>query len=134
MAAPSVELLVAAHTDGIVPAVVVGFGGIWTEILDDVAVDPVAGRCSADRAGAALAARRALLTGARGSAGRRYRCRGAWLPGPGELLLEQHLELLELNPVFVGAPGDGAVAVDATARRGAERRNEQPPVLIETEG
>ncbi|HEY1567844.1 MAG TPA: acetate--CoA ligase family protein, partial [Solirubrobacteraceae bacterium] len=41
MAPPGVELIVAAHTDGIVPALVVGLGGIWTELLRDVAVVPL---------------------------------------------------------------------------------------------
>ncbi|MGB2850224.1 MAG: acetate--CoA ligase family protein, partial [Solirubrobacterales bacterium] len=35
------ELFVAAHRDGIVPALVVGLGGIWTEALDDVAIIPL---------------------------------------------------------------------------------------------
>ena len=41
MAPPGVELLVAAHTDGVVPALVIALGGIWTETLDDVAVVPL---------------------------------------------------------------------------------------------
>jgi hypothetical protein len=38
------------------------------------------------------------------------------------VLLREGLELLELNPVFVGLPGEGAVAVDATARRRSAAR------------
>ena len=134
MEGAEVELLVAAHTDGAVPAVIVGFGGIWTEILDDVAVIPL----PADAARIELALRSLrgakLLTGARGAPGADLAAAAQLAARTGQLLLDEHLELLELNPVFVGAPGAGAVAVDATARRGAERRNEQPPVLIETEG
>ena len=41
MAEPGVELLVAARRDAVVPALVVGLGGIWTELLDDVAIVPL---------------------------------------------------------------------------------------------
>ena len=41
MAPPGVELLVAARADAVVPALVIGLGGIWTEALDDVAVIPL---------------------------------------------------------------------------------------------
>ena len=41
MVAPGVELLVAATTDGVVPALVLGLGGIWTELLADVVVIPL---------------------------------------------------------------------------------------------
>ena len=59
MAAPGVELLVAARADAVVPALVVGLGGVWTEALDDVAVIPLPGEPGARRAGAARPARRA---------------------------------------------------------------------------
>src|SRR5262249_6394972 len=36
MEPPGVELVVGARTDAIVPALIVGLGGIWTEALDDV--------------------------------------------------------------------------------------------------
>ena len=41
MAAPGVELIVAARRDAVVPALVVGLGGIWTELLGDVAIVPL---------------------------------------------------------------------------------------------
>ena len=41
MAAPGVELVVAARRDAVVPALVVGLGGVWTELLGDVAVVPL---------------------------------------------------------------------------------------------
>ena len=41
MAPPGVELLVAARADAVVPALVVGLGGIWAEALDDVAIVPL---------------------------------------------------------------------------------------------
>ena len=41
MAPPGAELLVAARADAVVPCLVVGAGGIWTEALDDAAVVPL---------------------------------------------------------------------------------------------
>ena len=56
MAAPGVELIVAARADAVVPALVVGLGGVWTEVLDDVAIVPLpadAARIERARAGVA---------------------------------------------------------------------------------
>ena len=41
MAPPGVELLVAVRRDGVVPVLVVGLGGVYTEVLDDVAIVPL---------------------------------------------------------------------------------------------
>ena len=43
--------------DAVVPCLVVGLGGIWTEALDDVAVIPCPPSAARVEAGAALAAR-----------------------------------------------------------------------------
>ncbi len=61
------ELIVAARRDGVVPALVVGLGGLWAEALDDVAIVPLP--ASPERVEQALGALRgaALLRG-RGSA------------------------------------------------------------------
>ena len=56
---PGAELLVSARADAVVPALVVGLGGVWTEALGDVAVIPLPGERRARRAGAARPARRA---------------------------------------------------------------------------
>ena len=50
MVPPGVELLVAARADAVVPALVVGLGGIWTEALDDVAIVPLPAERGAGRA------------------------------------------------------------------------------------
>ncbi len=115
MAPPGVELLVAARRDAVVPVLVVGLGGIWTELLDDVAIVPLP--ASPERVESALRSLRAagLLTGARGGAAVDLRSLAVLAAGAGELLLSERLELLELNPVIAGARG--AVAVDALARR-----------------
>jgi len=115
MAAPGVELVVAARRDAVVPALVVGLGGVWTELLDDVAIVPLP--ASAARVEVALRSLRGagLLTGARGSAAVDLGAVAALAAACGDLLLREGLSLLELNPVI--ASGAGAVAVDAVARR-----------------
>jgi acetate---CoA ligase (ADP-forming) len=115
MAAPGVELIVAARADAVVPALVIGLGGVWTEILSDVAIVPL----PADAARIELALRSLrgapLLTGARGAPPVDLAAVAGLAQRAGEILLEESLELLELNPVLAGPAG--AVAVDATARR-----------------
>jgi acyl-CoA synthetase (NDP forming) len=115
MAPPGVELIVAARTDAIVPALVIGLGGVWTEMLGDVAIVPLP--ASASRVETALHGLRGapLLTGARGSAPVDLAAVARLAERVGEVLVEESLELIELNPVFA-SPG-GAVAVDAIARR-----------------
>ncbi|HET9720613.1 MAG TPA: acetate--CoA ligase family protein [Solirubrobacteraceae bacterium] len=124
MAGPGVELLVAVQVDAVVPAVVIGLGGIFTEIFDDVAVVPLP--ASAERVEQAIRALRgaALLSGARGlppvdvAAAAELTARASRLVGQGPL------EMFELNPVIVGPWG--AVAVDAVARRSAPVAADQP--------
>jgi len=115
MAPPGLELIVAARTDAVVPALVVGLGGIWTEVLDDVAVVPLP--ADAGRIEQALRSLRGvpLLTGGRGTVPADLAAVARLAERVGEVLVEESLDLIELNPVFVG-PG-GAVAVDAAATR-----------------
>jgi acetyl-CoA synthetase len=132
MAPGGLELLVAAHTDGIVPAVVVGIGGIWTEILDDVAVVPLP--ADADRIERALRSLRGapLLTGNRGRAPVDVAAVAELAARAGELLLARGLSLVECNPVFVGAVGEGALAVDASIRLGSVAAGPVAPEPQET--
>jgi acyl-CoA synthetase (NDP forming) len=115
MSAPGVELLVSASRDGVVPALVVGMGGIWTEAYDDAAIVPLP--ATPERVEGALRGLRGagLLTGARGRAAVDLDAVAALAAGVGTLLLEADLELIELNPVLVNA--SGPVAVDAIAQR-----------------
>src|ERR1700744_3792606 len=116
MASPGVELIVAAHTDGIVPALVVGLGGIWTELLRDVAVIPLPADASRiERAVAPLRGAPVLL-GGRGRPGVDVPAAARLAEQVGALLLEHGLSTVECNPVLVGEPGAGAVAVDAAVR------------------
>ncbi len=114
MVAPGVELLIAARSDAVVPALVIGLGGIWTESLADVAV--VALPASPERVERALRSLRGagLLTGARGREPVAVEATAELAARLGDLLLDEGLTLIELNPVAV-AP-DGAVALDALAR------------------
>jgi hypothetical protein len=115
MAPPGVELLVAARSDAVVPALVVGLGGVWTEALDDVAILPLP--AAPDRVEAALRSLRGatLLTGGRGREPIDLGAVAAAASRAGEVLLAEELELVELNPLIAG-PG-GCTAVDAVARR-----------------
>jgi acetate---CoA ligase (ADP-forming) len=113
MAPPGVELIVAAHRDGIVPALVIGLGGIWTELLEDVAVIPLP--AGVDRVTRAIGTLRGapLLLGGRGRPAVDIAAAARLAAQVGELLLTEGLTMVECNPVLVGAPGEGAVAVDA---------------------
>jgi acetate---CoA ligase (ADP-forming) len=113
MAVPGVELLVAARRDGVVPSLVVGLGGIWTELHEDAAV--VALPADAGRVESALRSLRgaALLTGGRGRPPLDLPAAARLAAAVGDVLLAADLSLLELNPVFVHE--HGAVAVDAVA-------------------
>jgi succinyl-CoA synthetase beta subunit len=115
MADPGVELLVAVSTDGVVPALVIGLGGIWTEVLDDAAIVPLP--ADAARVERALRSLRGapLLTGGRGGAAIALARVAELAANVGRAALEHSLALLELNPVV--ARPDGAIALDAVARR-----------------
>jgi acetyl-CoA synthetase len=119
MVAPGVELIVAARTDGVVPALVVGLGGIWTELLDDVAIVPLP--ADAARVERALTALRGapVLIGGRGGVAVDVAAVSRMAAALGELLLEEGLGLVECNPVIAGP--DGAVAVDAAIHRRRDR-------------
>jgi acetyl-CoA synthetase len=113
MAQPGAELLVAARADAVVPCVVVAAGGAWTELLDDAAIVPLP--VSPQRAEEAIRRLRAapLLTGGRGGTELDVGAAARLAAAAGDLIVEDGLELLELNPVVVYE--DGAVAVDAVA-------------------
>ncbi|HEX5618961.1 MAG TPA: acetate--CoA ligase family protein, partial [Solirubrobacteraceae bacterium] len=98
MAAPGVEVLISVTTDGVVPALVVGLGGIHVEALDRVAIVPLPAderRISAALAALNLPASAAHIAAQIAAAAR-------------------DLTLLECNPVLIHP--DGAIVVDATAK------------------
>jgi acyl-CoA synthetase (NDP forming) len=114
MAEPGIELLVAARRDAVVPALVLALGGVWTELLDDVAIVPLP--ASPARIERALRSLRAapLLTGGRGTKALDVAAAAQLAHATGEALLSLDAELIELNPVLVHERG--ATAVDATMR------------------
>jgi acyl-CoA synthetase (NDP forming) len=109
------ELIISAGTDSAVPFLTIGLGGIWTELLDDVAVIPLP--ANAGRVKDALLGLKAapLLTGARGSEPIDLETVADLAVRVGELLIEEGLSLIELNPVIAGPTG--AIAADAIAAR-----------------
>jgi acetate---CoA ligase (ADP-forming) len=113
MAPPGAELLVAARRDGVVPALVVAIGGMWTELLDDAAIVPLP--ASPARVERAIRGLRGapLLTGGRGRTPLDVPAAAALGAAVGDLLLRRDLSLIELNPVLVHE--HGVVAVDALA-------------------
>jgi acetate---CoA ligase (ADP-forming) len=115
MAAPGVELLVAARSGAVVPALVLGLGGIWTELLDEVVVVPLpAGVARIERALRSMHAA-PMFEGGRGGTAVDLGAVARLAQRTGELLIESGLEEIELNPVI--ASERGAVAVDALVRR-----------------
>ena len=120
MAPPGVELIVAARADAVVPALVIGLGGIWTESLGDVAVIPLP--ASPERVERELLGLRAapVLSGGRGTDPVDVAALARSASSIGELLISEGLELLEINPLIAGP--HGCVAVDALARRAAQAK------------
>jgi acetate---CoA ligase (ADP-forming) len=126
MASPGVELLAAARADTIVPVLVLGLGGIWTELLDDVAIVPLP--ADAARVERALHSLRgaALFNGGRGRPPLDVAAAARLIERCGQLLIDEGLMLIELNPVIVADAG--AVAVDATVRLRTGRKSLREPV------
>ena len=116
MAAPGAELLVAARADGVAPVLVVGLGGVWAEVLDDVALVPLP--AAPERIERALRSLRgaALLTGGRGRPALDVAAAARLAAAAGDVLLDRGLALLELNPVIVH--DRSATVADALARGG----------------
>jgi acyl-CoA synthetase (NDP forming) len=114
MAQPGVEMLVAATRDGVVPALVVGMGGIWTELLDDAVLIPLP--ADVERVTHALSRLRgiSMLTGMRGQQALAVDALAQIAVAAGRALVEEPLHLVELNPVIVSQ--NSAVAVDAVVR------------------
>ena len=115
MSPPGVEMLVSATRDGVVPALVIGLGGIWTELLSDVAVIPLPADTGRIRAGIEQLRGYALLSGGRGQADLAVDALCELAEQVGQTLLDAQLSLIEINPVMVNT--STAVALDAVIQR-----------------
>ncbi len=111
MVDPGIEIFVAAHRLGIVPCVVVGLGGLWAEIMNDVAVIPLP--TDSNRIVREIGRLRGavLLTGGRGQQGPAIHDLAQLVVKTGNLLMDEHWAMIELNPVIV--TNSTAIAVDA---------------------
>ncbi len=119
MEQPGVELLVAVRRDAVVPVLVIGLGGIWTELLGDVALIPLPAGAARIEAGLRGLRGSQLLAGGRGGESVDLASLARLAEVAARAAVESGLDLLELNPVVARA--DGAVALDAlavTSRRG----------------
>jgi len=115
MAEPGVEMLVSATCAGVVPSLVVGLGGIWTELLDDVAVIPLPADAERVRAEVERLNGFTLLSGGRGKPALAVTSLYPLAERVGDALLSEDLSLIEINPVLVSHKS--AVAVDAIIQR-----------------
>ena len=110
-----VEVLLGARRDpSWGPHVVVGMGGVWTEIIDDAIVLPA----DADRTEIAAGIRRlrgaAVLRGARGVTPRDLSALVEAVETVGAILrCSPAIGEIEINPLLVLAKGEGVVALDA---------------------
>jgi acyl-CoA synthetase (NDP forming) len=115
MGEPGIEIIIGARNEaGWGPVILVGLGGILTEVLQDVVFIPAGvGRVDIARALRSLKGAR-LFEGYRGSPPADFAATVAVVETLGALLL-QHPEILEadLNPVRVHARGLGATVLDA---------------------
>jgi acetate---CoA ligase (ADP-forming) len=105
MADPGAELIVSVRRDAVVPTLVIGLGGAFAEVLDDVAIVPLPATAARVERAIRQLKGAALLAGADLGAVARLATRLTELPG---------LELIECNPVLVHTKG--AVVVDAIAK------------------
>ncbi len=115
MAAPGVELIVGARNDGEWgPVILVGMGGVFTEILGDAALIPAqASRDAMKRALESLAGA-ALLGPYRGASAADVEAGLDIIEGLARAVLH-HPEIAEvdLNPVVLHEEGEGASVIDA---------------------
>ena len=109
------EMIVGARRDPAWgPMLVVGLGGVWTEIMSDVRLIPADARAAEiERAIMTLKAAK-LLTGYRGQPARDVTALARTLSTLGAIMLASpRLTDIEINPLMIYANGDGVLALDA---------------------
>jgi acyl-CoA synthetase (NDP forming) len=115
MSPPGTEMLVSATRDGVVPALVIGTGGIWTELLQDVVVIPLPADAARVADAVTSLTSYPMLAGGRGRSPLAVGALCELAAAVGRALVDEGLQLVELNPVIVTETS--AVAVDAVVRR-----------------
>jgi acyl-CoA synthetase (NDP forming) len=116
MVAPGLELLLGLkHDEAFGPVLVFGLGGTWTEVLEDVQLrlPPLTFDDVTDALDRLRAAR--LLGSFRGAAERDVDAVAAAVLAVAQLAheLSDDVAELDVNPLIVGARGEGARVVDA---------------------
>ena len=109
------EVFVAVRTDGVVPALAIGLGGLWAEALDRTAVVPLPAGPRRVRDALTELTASPIVGGGRRGTPVNLGAIAALAARVGELAIERDLALLELNPV--GARADGCMVLDAVACR-----------------
>jgi acyl-CoA synthetase (NDP forming) len=116
-----VEVLLGVTVDPrIGPALVVGAGGIYTEVLDDAALMLAPATASSVRAGVATLRINQMLGGMRGQAPADVDSLVSTAVALSEFAWAARDELvaIDVNPVIVHAAGRGVTAVDAAVLTG----------------
>ena len=106
-----VEVFVSAARTGVVPALVIGLGGIWAEALGEVVVIPLPVDAERVREGLDHLKGSAVLRGDRGQQDHAIDALCHLASNVGRLLIDSGASLIELNPVIVSS--NGAIAADA---------------------
>jgi acetyltransferase len=116
MMAPGQEMLLGVKRDPVFgPIIACGLGGVFVEILGDVAVDVPPLSAAGSMAMIGRLRGRALLEGARGRPPADVEALIRAIVGLGDLALAlgDRVEAIDINPLVVYASGEGAMAVDA---------------------
>ena len=116
MLKPGVEMIIGVKQDPVFgPAIVLGLGGIFVEVLKDVSIRVAPLREEDARAMLAELKGRALLEGVRGSLPKDTDALVEILVRVSRLAieLEDLIQEMDINPLIVQARGEGAVAADA---------------------
>ncbi len=117
-ARPGSELILAARADSDAgPHVVAGFGGVFAEVLSDVAIGPAPMRPTEAQALVEGLRGAPLLIGAHGTGAKDLAALRASIGGMSELAADLcgPLAFIEINPLIVGEAGVAAVDVLASA-------------------
>jgi acyl-CoA synthetase (NDP forming) len=109
------EVLISATRTGVVPALVIGLGGVWAEALGDVVVIPLPADAARVRQGLNHLRGSAVLRGERSQQAYAVEALCHLASKVGQLLIDSGAALIELNPVIVSA--EDAIAADAVIVR-----------------